>query len=140
MAEGGVSEKDGNIDRQPTKWVNFVSDSKYVKEETPYRIYINTPTDFEGYVEFTGKGEARFGKVVLPAGILILRCNGTKYGFNFPKGSYYYTYVTDGRKVERGDKVRIRYLGLAKDLALGKFVNPKSHVIKIEILEKAQQE
>lgn len=131
----------GEIDRQPTKWVNFVSDKKYVKEETPYRTYINVPCVFEGEVEYVGEGEAKFGKVVLPSGILVLRCNGTKYGFNFPKGSYYYAYITDGRKIEKGDKVRVRYLGLAKDLKLkGLPLNPNCHIIKIEILQKVSND
>jgi len=132
--EGGQKRPD----RQPTKWVNFVSDAKYVREETPYRMYAFEPGFWEGEVVFVGTGETRVGRMTFESNIIILQNGSTRYGFNLPKGSYYYVYLHNGDKVNVGDRVKITYAGFASDYNLGSIVNPNAHLIRIEVLERAK--
>jgi|Deesub1362A_J573_1020465.scaffolds.fasta_scaffold00330_61 hypothetical protein len=132
-SERSVENTNKRPDRTPTKWVNFVSDAKYVREETPYRMYVFEPAFWEGEVVYAGQGETRVGRMTFDSNIIILQNGSTRYGFNLPKGSYYYVYLHNGDKVNEGDKVRITYLGFAGDFNLPT-VNPNAHLIRIEVV------
>ena len=125
-----------STDRTPTTWVNFVS-PEFVREETENRTYVAEPKVFEGELIFLGTGESKVGKYNFPSDIFVIQNGQKKYGFNLPKGSYFYIYVHNGRKAYKGDKVRISYLGKGEETKLP--VHPNAHVIMLEIVERASR-
>ncbi len=129
MSGNGNGNENRN-ERQPTCWVNFVSDKQYAGKEESFRTYVYEPKDFEGVVEYIGEGETKVGKRTFKSRIIILRNGQTKWGFNLPTGSMYYAYVFSA-PIEKGMKAKVSYLGTAGKYNLPGF-HQNCHLIKID--------
>lgn len=134
--EAGEKVENGQkkVDRSPVKWVNIVSNEKYVREETPFRIYHCKQFSYRGTIEYLGTAEALESNKKVPSYVVILNSNGTKYGFNIPKTG---RYLIIGELATVGDTVIISYLGQANELHLSDFCklvgkNDWAYVLKIE--------
>lgn len=121
------------VERPVTCWVNFVSEEKWKGKEEVYRTYALPGYTIEGEVVYVkDNGEAKVGKKTFPSQIFIVKNGENQYGFNFPVGSYYYWYVTDGRMPKAGDKVKITYLGTAKDVLKNSDLPDGANVVVIQ--------
>lgn len=134
-----MSEKteNGNGERTPAQWVNFVSDPEYAGEDTGLRTFVTEPRDFEGVVEYVGKGEFRVGKTKFDSKLIVISNGEKKYGFNLPAGSWYYMYLSDGRDVRRGDRIKVSYLGTADKLGIKGLPRDSAHIISLVRLPDA---
>jgi len=123
--------------RTRTVWINIVNEPR---ENTEFSIYkkVDEYWEYEGTVEFIGKGEVKYGDKVVESKVLIIQNGNRRYGFNYAFATF--VKQLELLKVSEGDKIVIKYLGLAKQnpaIMEALDIPENTRIFDIEVAEKA---